>query len=150
MDSLAILSRQTSVHSTFNAVAKVYWQLCLGKQNWLGVVYRFKKSRQFHSRWRAASFDLELDLTRLELSFWKLTSGTSSASRRILQGKLCHGTTIDPKYEGLPNLQGCLLLPQNCWYQIPIWRWYLSDWIMQGSIFDNFTAARWSAEHLLR
>jgi hypothetical protein len=111
IDSLAVLSTNLGTLN-LNAVAKTIGNYAL-KADLGGGGIDLQVKGDFKSNEEAASFDLELDLTRLELAILEdLIPGQITQADGILQGKInANGTTTDPKYEGLLTFKGASITP---------------------------------------
>jgi len=138
IDSLAILSTNLGTLN-LNAVAKSIGNYAL-KADLGGGGIDLKINGNFIADEEAASFDLELDLTRLELVILEnLLPGQISQAGGILQGKInANGTTIDPKYEGLLTFKDASITPT-----IVGTKYLFEDESIRldnaGIYFDNFT-----------
>ncbi|MFT7205050.1 MAG: translocation and assembly module TamB, partial [Algoriphagus sp.] len=138
IDSLAVLSTNLGT-LTINAVAQTLGNYAL-KADLGGGGIDLQVKGDFKSDEQAASFDLELDLTRIELAILEdLIPEQITQARGILQGKInANGTTIDPKYEGLLTFKDASITPTSVGT-----KYLFEDESIRldntGIYFDNFT-----------
>jgi translocation and assembly module TamB len=138
IDSLAVLSTNLGTLN-LNAVAKSIGNYGL-KADLGGGGIDLKINGNFIADEEAASFDLELDLTRLELAILEdLIPGQITQASGILQGKInANGTTTDPNYTGLLTFKGASITPT-----LVGTKYLFEDESIRldnaGIYFDNFT-----------
>lgn len=111
IDSLTVLGTNLGT-LTVNAIAETIGNYSL-KADLGGGGIDLQVKGDFKADEEAASFDLEIDLTRLELAILQgLLPEQITQADGILQGEIhANGTTIDPKYEGLLTFKGASITP---------------------------------------
>ena len=138
IDSLAVLSTNLGTLN-LNAVAKSIGNYALKADLGGGGIDLHVKG-DFKSDEQAASFDLKLDLTRIELAILEgLIPEQIAQAGGVLQGKInANGTTLAPIYEGVLTFKDASITPT-----IVGTKYLFEDESIRldnaGIYFDNFT-----------